>query len=206
MSNNVLQSADPHTKPTTIADEAGRLPNATTAISKSTLAVAPDRKRPVHDCLPHANDRLGTALIRLKTADQRPLQSASSNTPDVRSATAPADRRLFPRHQSSYTVSVWSNTDEASPANQPNSVFRGELIDMSLNGIALKLPKPLQPRHSICLKMRNPVTLRELEVGAQVVRCLPSKSQEWKVVCYFNRHLSIEQLAQFTGTSHVSDR
>ena len=151
-------------------------------------------------------NRLGTALMRLETADHSSQAPQTAAPTDPQTNEHPADRRLFPRHQLSYTVCVQPDDHSRSvelASDGSQGVFRGEMIDLSLNGIALMLPKPLAPSRSIRLQLRNPVSMQELKIKAQVVRCLPSKSQAWKVVCIFDQHLSVEQLIQFTGNALV---
>jgi len=207
MSNHALQStSDPVSPP---SDGVPSLPNTTARRGAQRASAAPVSRPRQHltNGLPGASDPLGIALLRLRTADQTRPQTATFTTGDEQSEPDASDRRQFPRHRSSYVVSVWprdgSGTTDALQ-NQPPVVIRGEMIDLSLNGIAIKLLKPLQPNIAITVNLRNPVNGHSLEVSGTVIRCLPGDGQEWKVVCCFAHHLSIEQLAQFNKSCIVS--
>jgi len=207
MANHALQStSDPAT---TRSDGSPPPPNAVVSPEPrptSAMLFSP-AQQPLSSGLSGPADPLGLALLRLRTADPGHPQSAAFHGDDEQRDSDPNDRRQFPRHRSSYVVSVRPDGGSATTdllQSQSTAAIRGEMIDLSLNGIAFKLLKPLQPDSQITVNLRNPVNGCNLRMSGLVIRCLPGDGQEWKVVCCFEHHLSVEQLAQFTKSASTS--
>ncbi len=112
------------------------------------------------------------------------------------------DRRLFPRYVSDCTVAVHvvEENDPVTPIRVGwllhSARIRGNLIDISMNGVAMLIHEPLREESRIHLRIRNPRFGATLDVSAALLRSIPCRAGEWKVVCQFDSHLRFDQVQQ----------
>jgi hypothetical protein len=122
------------------------------------------------------------------------LVSASSN-----------ERRDFPRRESHCRITVCRLSEDEDRLTLQQIEWRlhatrlkGELSDLSLNGAAIRLPQALPHGESIVMRLNCPRRDRHLDQYARVVRTLADDSGEYKVVCKFEKRLTLEQVSFFS--------
>jgi hypothetical protein len=111
-----------------------------------------------------------------------------------------ADRRAVPRHASGYSVVVRhiragngrSAVEEAWAWH--GAPARGELLDVSLTGLACLVLQPLERGQRIDIQLWNLRRDVRLERAATVLRCLPAGPNRWKVVCRLATPLGVDDL------------
>lgn len=112
------------------------------------------------------------------------------------------DRRAHPRHESGCIVSV---LPEAASRNLSrdriewllrSTELRGQLVDVSMTGLAMNLSRPLESNERISLRVSNPRFDHHVDCVARVLRCHQDPEEGWQIVCRFERSLSFQQLHQ----------
>ncbi len=114
------------------------------------------------------------------------------------------DRRRFPRRISRCSVTVCAGTHsvDGSSFQQAwllhSSRIKGRLSDISRNGLAMTLGRPLEVGQLLCMKIENPLFSHRLITVSEVVRQQPDEHGNWLVMCRFANPLEPEQI-QFFG-------
>ena len=109
------------------------------------------------------------------------------------------DRRAHPRRESGCTVTVCRRPPHASLTAQQISWLlhaghlKGRLIDVSMSGMALQIPEPLESGTMIFLRVANRNFDHNVDAVGQVLRCTPHEGQ-WHVVCRLDQTLTFEQV------------
>ena len=110
------------------------------------------------------------------------------------------DRRAYPRHESPARVSVvlLSEGDRLGPVERSwklhASRLQGTLVDVSMNGAALLLPRPVPPGQHVLLRLYNPHRDLFVDVAGRVLRNATASPGRCKVVCVLERRLTWEEI------------
>jgi hypothetical protein len=113
-----------------------------------------------------------------------------------------ADRRNLPRRESECNVTICPlASDERPTADKIEWLIhsgkrRGQLIDVSMSGVALHLDEELAPGTRVILRISNRTIDRHVNALARVLRCRAESGTGWSVVCRFEKNLSFEQIHQ----------
>lgn len=128
-----------------------------------------------------------------------PATDGSSDAPDA----AVTERRAFPRRVSICLISVYCQPDD-SPVNQQevrwllhSSPLRGAIDDISMNGVAFHLREPIEPGEKLLMRLMNRRLDAHFDTSGRVVRCTPDGMGEWRIVCRFDRNLTLDQVHDY---------
>jgi PilZ domain len=130
----------------------------------------------------------------------RPIPDGSGVPAGGATSTSGIDRRQLPRRESECIVAVWPCLpDERLTAERilwklHAAQLKGQLFDVSMSGIAVYLPSPLQPGVKVLLRISNRTIDRHVDTAAIVLRCRQSVEGGWNIVCRFHKNLSFEQI------------
>jgi hypothetical protein len=155
--------------------------------------------------------RLEWALARIEVARQpSPLRmpapigepasaAADAACPSARSRGASRERRAFPRRDSECTVLVHRIAPGTSldPLNIDwlihSSKLKGNLVDISMNGVAFQLPEPVDMDERLWLRLVHRMR-GFVDAPGTVIRISPRGDGQWKVVCRLDDNLTFEQV------------
>jgi PilZ domain len=73
---------------------------------------------------------------------------------------------------------------------------RAWIIDLSLSGVGMQLPRPLATGQHITLMMRSNDGTLQFELSATVTHCDPAPHGDWHVGCEFTIALTPDELDQ----------
>ncbi len=146
-----------------------------------------------------------------RIVEHQPLGQAASPDISVTKDAYVAERRVFPRRDSGCVVAVCrlGNREHQTPpgitaVNQQTSSWqlhsthlRGELINISTNGIALQLTEPLQHQERLVLRLSHPGLDFHIDARATVLRCVQQGKRSWRIVCQFDKNLTFQQTQTF---------
>lgn len=110
------------------------------------------------------------------------------------------DRRNLPRREGKCTVSVCPYLgDKPLTAEKVawaihSTKTRGQLLDVSMSGLAILLPERLESGVRIVLRISNCVRDGHIDTSATVLRCQPEADEGFCVVCRFDKNLTFEQI------------
>lgn len=133
--------------------------------------------------------------------DEQQNSSQQPDKPDSAEAKSAAvsDRRRFPRHESGCVVSV-CQCGQTIPLNRVTwkwrlhaSRMRGDLLDISMSGLAIMLAEQLPVDEHILLRIRNPRMDQSIDCGARVIRTIAAEGG-WKTVCEFQEPLTLDTI------------
>jgi len=156
--------------------------------------------------LTHLSNRSGerwpgeSAAAVLIPAPLGPIPNAPGVSADRAASNSSLDRRQLPRRESECVVAVVRCLpDERLTAERISwklhaARFKGQLFDVSMSGIALYLPEPLEPGEKVLLRISNLTIDRYVDTAAIVLRCRPSVEGGCNVVCRFQKNLSFPQI------------
>jgi hypothetical protein len=125
-------------------------------------------------------------------------QNAELSRDDATSSAC--DRRGLPRHESECTVLVRAYTGGArlSPEKMAwhlhAAKIKGQLVDVSMSGVALYLGDPLAPGTRIVLRIANRLLDRHVDSAATVLRSRQEGERGYSLVCRFEKNLTFEQI------------
>jgi len=111
------------------------------------------------------------------------------------------DRRAFPRRFGDCTISIIRN-DQANNRTHGDwaihsTSIKGELIDISLSGIAFSTEEELSEKETLRLRITNRSLQSELDRTATVLRTSPSEDGLQRIICQFHHNLPFEQIRDF---------
>lgn len=114
--------------------------------------------------------------------------------------TADADRRAFPRRESGCIVALYVLSPQE--ALTPDRIdwllhstrLKGNLVDVSMSGIALQIEEPVESGKRVLLRVSNRRLDQHVDCPGSVLRCSPARDGLWNVVCRLDKHLSFEQI------------
>lgn len=173
------------------------------SVTSAELADGPSYAR----CLqpmsePAVSGVLAAALSRLAETPPQPVSIREpKRTPRAAKPMTAEDRRAFPRRDSSCRVWI---TRAASLAPQQNaqwlmhtSRLRGEMLDLSMNGISFLLSENLDAEEMLFVRLENPHFSSQIDTVARVIRTSEVGDGRWKVVCRFLKNLSFDEAYEF---------
>ncbi len=111
-----------------------------------------------------------------------------------------SERRRLPRHESECAVLVraYAGGERLSPEKMAwhlhAAKIKGQLVDVSMSGVALYLGDPLTPGTRIVLRIANRLLDRHVDSAATVLRSRQEGEQGYSVVCRFEKNLTFEQI------------
>lgn len=118
---------------------------------------------------------------------------------------SPDERRAFPRRDSHCRIAICRISDDEDRLTLQQIEWRlhatklkGELCDLSLNGASIRLPQALPQGERIVLRLSCPRRDHHLDQHAEVTRSLADGDGEYKVVCQFEKRLTLEQVSFFS--------
>lgn len=160
----------------------------------------------VHDSLPPVDDLLTRALSQVAWKQQ---QLAACADPVGQSAEIfgqisipwllDDDRRECPRRDSFGFVSVARFPQGSDVTPQwldwllETSGIAGELIDLSMSGVALLLLQPLSEQEEVALRLTQRESTLSIDTTARVIRSIDIGDGRWKIVAQFRQPLTFEQ-------------
>ncbi len=133
-------------------------------------------------------------------AAARPAVGGDCGSPGVQRRPSAVDRRRLPRRESECAVDIYpfSGNERLSSDRIVWMIhaadMHGQLIDVSMSGVALHLAEPLAPATRIALRMTNRSLNRHVDALAKVLRCSPDADGGWSIVCRFDKNLTFEQI------------
>lgn len=157
------------------------------------LLFAKENAGPPHLCTESGGRLPGRGVGHERHSDQPPIREASREARRT-------ERRAFPRRDSGCVIYVhrWGGN------SRPNryeaewllhaSRLKGELIDISMNGVAFVLSEQVEMEERLLLRMANHSLDTSVDASATVVRTVWDGESRFKVVCRFDRNLSFEQV------------
>jgi hypothetical protein len=156
------------------------------------------------------HDRLGAALLELAnqaTGQQSSVETAVRTDRDPRAERQPTaqgdDRSALPRRDSRCVVSVHLLGQDPLPSSHKaerllhSCRLKGELVDISMNGLALLLHEPIEQGSRVLLRLANRRVGRTLDLPGYAVRAASQGNGQWKVMCRFDQKLTFEQAHDF---------
>jgi len=121
-----------------------------------------------------------------------------------------ADRRGFPRRESDSVVSLyflkpdeWVNEQKRDWLLHSTKT-KGQLIDLSMSGIAFELDCKIAAERRVLLRLTNQTLQQKLDTDAIVIRSEPTTENRWQIFCRFEKHLSLEEIHSFS--KHVQSQ
>ncbi len=178
---------------------------ATRTTSSLTSALRKIQRLPMRSASCDRSSR-PAPLVRPESSPQPSLparteRAANPTTPASQpaAATSGRDRRAFPRRPSECGVAVFRLSERGHVGAQHDWLLhgtkvRGELLDVSMNGVAFLIGRPVERGETLLLRLHNRRTNYVADCRADVLRALPTDDKRWKVVCRFARHLTFEQV------------
>ncbi len=164
---------------------------------------------------PRATSLLASALRKLQTAERpeerrsgRPERLPAQRDGQAAAAEARQDRRAYPRRRGRSSLlarAVELDGDQSQQSLWPTqrdwkllaTDNRGSVIDVSMNGVALRLPKRLPVGRRVLVRLSNPQLDRHVDVVARVLRVEPLAGRDegqYKTVCVFQRRLTLDEV------------
>ena len=169
------------------------------------------------DPLPYIDRRPNRVAV--ESLANRPVAARSLNSEDTPAAIAASadaaqnfelaghddspsacERRGLPRHESDCTVLVGAcaGGERLSPEKMAwhlhAAKIKGQLVDVSMSGVALYLGDPLTPGTRVVLRIANRLLDRHVDSAATVLRSRQEGEQGYSVVCRFEKNLTFEQI------------
>ena len=140
-------------------------------------------------------------------------QGAQMPTPAQHAARPVNDRRAFPRRTSGCIACVCriSQADGGmvTPQEQEwqlhSSRLRGELLNISMNGVSFMLSESLPIDEVVVLRLTNVILDRSIDVNSQVLRVAPMDAGNWRITCRFCENLTFKQINEFGRSLFQSD-
>jgi hypothetical protein len=133
-------------------------------------------------------------IAGLPDAAQKPDLSRDDATPST------CDRRGLPRHESDCAVLVraYAGGERLSPEKMAwhlhAAKIKGQLVDVSMSGVALYLCDRLTPGTRVVLRIANRLLDKHVDSAATVLRSREEGEQGYSVVCRFEKNLTFEQI------------
>jgi hypothetical protein len=72
--------------------------------------------------------------------------------------------------------------------------IKGQLVDVSMSGVALHLADPLAAGTRVVLRIANRVLGKHVDSAATVLRSRQEGDRAYSVVCRFEKNLTFEQI------------
>ncbi len=146
------------------------------------------------------SDLIDAEFTHMWEADKDRVWSNESQTFEADNKPAQDScRRRFPRHESGCIVSV-CQCGQTVPLNKVTWKWRlhasrtkGDLLDISMGGLALLLESQLVPGDQVLLRIRNPRLDQSIDCSARVVRTIEAQGG-WRTVCDFHESLTLDTI------------
>ena len=158
-------------------------------------------------------DSLANALARIELYDCNEMVESSQETlrrPEARMGGLAADRRRFPRHESSAVVRVYLLGERKSlnPIEREwrlhSTPLRGQLADVSMSGVALLMDESVPSGTHLWLRFSKPID-KSIERTIRVVNVIPQDSGQWQIVGELLQRLSLAEVTRLGEAIFASD-
>lgn len=159
------------------------------------LAGSPHEPAPVR---PRA--ATGRPARKSDVTDVAPPTDCKSNLNASLDGLSGLDRRKVPRRESECTVSIYRCRDEERLTSERiswllhSTKMRGQLLDVSMSGVAFHAVESLTTGSRILLRISNRTLDKQVDTSATVLRSRATSNGGWDVVCRFNKNLTFEQI------------
>ncbi len=170
-------------------------------LSHALRSIALQTDRPV--CIPPSVQAPPVATDIAEQADETAPAVATTHKLRTPVAASPAgeDRRRFLRRFSTHLVRVLPVQDVSFTPQEldwalHHSPLRGQMKNISMNGVAFLLNKPLEISASVWLRLE--CRARDFAVirSAHVTRAVPVSETEWIITCRFDRCVPYPDVTQ----------
>lgn len=154
----------------------------------------------VVDRVAELGDLIDAEFTHMWTDNRKSPNPAAAEASNVEAAPVdPADRRRLPRHESGCVVAV-CRCGQTIPMNRVTwkwrlhaSRLKGDLLDISLTGLAIALSNQLPADEHILLQIRNSRLDQSIDCSARVIRTI-AVDGGWRTVCEFLEPLGLETI------------
>lgn len=108
------------------------------------------------------------------------------------------DRRRFPRRLGHCSVRILRDRDSKSPADRDwafrATPLRGQMLDVSISGVAFLVSEPISPGTSLYVELRHPHRDKAVVRKVLVADRLLAENGRWKILCQLEQRLSFEEV------------
>lgn len=197
-----------------VDERASRRPTARTGVTATTAKLSVREHRVAH-CTTSRLRRPSRLSRALRTLSERsPRTKAGPKTLEATEALSEAppetalpstqgtppqpahgvDRRRFLRRSSTQLVRVIPDCgipvdEEDLDCALHESPCRGRMVNISMNGVAFLLPKPLAVSARVWLKLESRTREFAVTRAARIVRAAPAADTGWMITCRFDHSL-----------------
>jgi hypothetical protein len=144
--------------------------------------------------------RARSAPAKSGVIEAAPLPGGQSNSSTSPDGLSDMDRRGLPRRESECNVSICRCRDEERLTAQRiawmlhATNLKGQLIDVSMSGVAFHSLESLAAGSRILLRISNRKLDKQVDTSAMILRSRAARDGGWDVVCRFHKNLTFEQI------------
>lgn len=140
-----------------------------------------------------ANSKLTAPRAAPRPGSQSPLNTSPEALPGM-------ERRKLPRRESECVVSIClCQGEERLTADRiawllHSTKLKGQLIDVSMSGVAFHFKESLAAGSRILLRISNRTIDKQVDTSATILRFRAVRDGGWDMVCRFEKNLTFEQI------------